>query len=422
MKEIIIACDTKDTLHLSQLVPFQGKLKSLSKTDYQRLRREILDTGFAFPISVWRSDDGTNYILGGHQRRLALEELEKEGFKVPPVPVVYIHAADYKGARRRVLQDVSQYGRVGDEGLYEFMAEAELSMDEVDDAFRIPDLDVDLFRKNFFDDPTVIPTVEGDVDTTPPPVPKTVKGDVWTLGKHRLVCGDSTVLEDFQKLMGGDLAQCVWTDPPYNIAYKSKTTGLSIDNDDMEDGDFYKFLYDVYVNMLVVTSPGSAIYVSHADTEGINFRKAMKDAGWKLSQCLIWVKHSLVMGRSDYHWRHEPILYGWNPAGAHKWYSDRKQTTVLEFNKPSRNGEHPTMKPVELVQYCLENSSMKDDIVLDAFGGSGTTLIAAEQCGRKARLMEFSPGYCDVILRRYFTLTGDDPVREDGMKWSELQV
>ena len=244
-------------------------------------------------------------------------------------------------------------------------------------------------------------------------------GDIFEIGQHRLICGDSTKIETFNALMPEELADCVVTDPPYNVAYEGKTKdALKIENDDMSDGDFYKFLFDFYSALGEKTKRGGAWYVWHADSEGANFRKAMKDAGLMVKQCLIWVKNTMVMGRQDYQWKHEPCLYGWKPGASHNWYSDRKQTTVLAFNKPMRNAEHPTMKPIELFAYQITNSSKKGDIVCDAFGGSGTTMVACEQLGRRARIVEFDPRYCQVIVERMIKLNPDIKVKKNGADYS----
>ncbi|MDH4163311.1 MAG: DNA modification methylase [Nitrospirota bacterium] len=258
-----------------------------------------------------------------------------------------------------------------------------------------------------------------DEDDVPEKAPARTKlGDVYILGRHRLVCGDSTSASVIEKLMDGEQVDCVWTDPPYNVALgydetpaeakarNRRTDGLTVANDKMSDEKFREFLTSVFKNMVSAAKPGAAVYVSHADSEGYNFRGAMRDAGWLVKQCLIWKKSSLVMGRQDYQWIHEPILYGWKPGAAHTWYGDRKQTTVLEFQKPSRNAEHPTMKPVELVQYCLDNSCSPAGFVLDIFGGSGTTLIACEKTARSCYTVELDPGYCDVIVARWEKYTG----------------
>lgn len=253
-----------------------------------------------------------------------------------------------------------------------------------------------------------------DPDDVPeaPAEPITKPGDLWILGNHRLLCGDSTDTVALERLMDGGNADLWLTDPPYNVNYEGGT-GLKIQNDNMKDGEFRQFLHDVYVAANCFLRPGAAFYIWHADSEGYNFRGAAVDVGWKVRQCLIWLKSSLVMGRQDYQWKHEPCLYGWTEGAAHYWGSDRKQTTILEFDKPRRNGEHPTMKPVELFQYQMENSTKQGDVVLDSFGGSGTTMIAAERIHRKARLMELDPAYCDVIVKRWEDFTGKKAILEE---------
>ena len=237
------------------------------------------------------------------------------------------------------------------------------------------------------------------------------RGDVWQLGEHRLMCGESVSLEDVKKLMGGAEADLWLTDPPYNVNYEGGTEDkLKIENDNMSDSDFRAFLVGAYSAADGVMRPGAVFYIWHADSEGANFRGAAKDVGWKVRECLIWNKNSMVLGRQDYQWKHEPCLYGWKEGAGHSWYSDRKQTTVLDFDRPTRNGEHPTMKPLALFAYQMQNSTKVGDVVLDSFGGSGTTLIVAEQTGRKARVMELDPHYCDVIIARWEKATGKEAV------------
>lgn len=250
-----------------------------------------------------------------------------------------------------------------------------------------------------------------DPDDVPeaPADPITKPGDLWILGNHRLLCGDSTDTVALEQLMENKPADLWLTDPPYNVNYEGGS-GLRIQNDNMKDAEFRQFLHDVYVAANCFLRPGAAFYIWHADFEGYNFRGAAVDVGWKVRQCLIWLKSSLVMGRQDYQWKHEPCLYGWTDGSAHYWGSDRKQTTILEFDKPRRNCEHPTMKPVELFQYQMANSTKQGDVVLDSFGGSGTTIIAAERIHRKARLMELDPAYCDVIVKRWEDFTGNTAV------------
>jgi DNA modification methylase len=253
--------------------------------------------------------------------------------------------------------------------------------------------------------------------------PKTKLGDVWLLGRHRLLCGDATHRADVERLMEGKLADCVWTDPPYNVAYQTKLSkeeavarnrrkdGLEVMNDSMSDGEFSAFLCSAFEAALSVTREGGAIYVAHADANGEQFRRAFRESGWMMKQCLIWVKDVFVMGRQDYQWQHEPILYGWRPGAAHKWYADRTQTTVLQFERPRKSVEHPTMKPIGLVGYNVGNSSKRGNCVLDSFGGSGTTMMACEQIDREARLIELDPIYCDVIVQRWERLTGEKATR-----------
>jgi len=263
-------------------------------------------------------------------------------------------------------------------------------------------------------DPDAIP--EAPIDPIAKP------GDVWLLGKHRLMCGDSTSVDDMEKLTAGQLVDLWLTDPPYNVAYEGGTKDkLTIQNDNMGDDQFREFLRDAYVTADTVMKPGAVFYIWHADSEGFNFRGAARDAGWKVRQCLIWKKSSQVMGRQDFHWKHEPCLYGWKDGAAHLWANDRKQTTILEFDKPARNGEHPTMKPVAIFEYLLLNNTKGSDIVLDSFAGSGTTAIAAEKNGRVAHLMELDPRYCDVIIKRWQDFTGETATLEaDGRTFDDI--
>lgn len=256
---------------------------------------------------------------------------------------------------------------------------------------------------------TLPPAEEGAFDPAPPATPVSVLGDVYEFHSdgqallHRLVCGSSTDSDVVARALGaGVLIDLVNCDPPYNVAYQGKTkAALTIENDNMGDGDFYQFLYDYYVNCFTFMRPGAPIYVFHADSEGANFRRAFVDAGLKLSQCLVWVKQQFVMGRQDFHWQHEPVLYGWKEGAAHTWCSDRKQTTVLRFDRPSRNADHPTMKPVDILAYLVECSSKEGAVVFDGFGGSGSLLITCEKTARQARVVELDPRYCDVHVRRY---------------------
>ena len=257
---------------------------------------------------------------------------------------------------------------------------------------------------SFFDADNDVHEDDFDVDAEleKPPVTKT--GDVWLLGRHRLVCGDSTKEKTYTTLMKGEQANLVVTDPPYNVNYQG--TAGKIKNDNLQNDQFYTFLLSAFTCMEKAMAKDASIYVFHADTEGLNFRKAFDAARFYLSGTCIWKKQSLVLGRSPYQWQHEPCLYGWKKNGKHQWYSDRKQTTIWEFDKPQKNGDHPTMKPVPLIAYPIKNSSMTNCIVLDPFGGSGSTLIACEQTGRICRTIELDEKYCDVIVKRYIEQVG----------------
>lgn len=227
-------------------------------------------------------------------------------------------------------------------------------------------------------------------------------GEVYQLGVHRVMCGSATELGDVSELMNGALADLLHTDPPYNVDYTGRTKdALKIENDSKSNTEFRQFLVDAFTNAVLVMKEGASFYIFHADLEGYNFRGGAYDAGLQVRQCLMWVKNSMVMGRQDYQWQHEPILYGWKDGAGHSWYTDRKQTTVLNFERPTRSTEHPTMKPINICAYLVGNSSKKGDIVLDLFGGSGSTLIACEQLDRTCYMMELDPKYVDVIRKRY---------------------
>lgn len=292
------------------------------------------------------------------------------------------------------------------------------NLKELDFDLELTGFNIDELDELFKQDEEEREIVEDDFDIEPPEEPKAKLGDIYQLGNHRLMCGDSTKKEDVEKLMDGKKADLLLTDPPYNVALgmggsvdearkrHRRTDGLVIMNDKMSNDDFREFLTTVFVNAKNVMKSGASFYIWHADNEGYNFRGACIDAGLQVRQCLVWKKQSITLGRQDYQWKHEPCLYGWNEGASHSWYSDRKQSTILEFDRPTKSELHPTMKPIALFDYQIKNSSKKDDIILDLFGGSGTTIIACEQDGRISYSMELDPKYVDVIINRWEELTG----------------
>lgn len=411
METIRISCDVATTANLADLYEFQGDLKSLSTANYDRLKASILRHGVTMPFHAWENE-GKLWLLDGHQRKRVLTKMGEEGFIVPVVPVVRVSAPTLPEAKHILLTMVSQYGTVEKQGLYQYLIESEISPDALKADFEIPlvSLDADSFKTEFFDDNKAPP---GE-DPGPGGIPTeatTKRGDVWVLGGHRLMCGDSTMVDDLMKLMGADLADFTFTDPPYNVDYKGGNSGHSklrekIANDSMSPEEFYQFLLMAYSNMRSFMKPGSSIYVSHADTERVAFTDAFVKAGFHFSSVIIWAKNNATFGRQDYFWKHEPLLYGWHNGGAHAWYGPNNEETIWMIDRPSKSDEHPTMKPIELIERAMRNSSKTGDIVLDVFGGSGSTLIASEKNQRHARLMEMEPKYCDVIVNRWEKMTG----------------
>jgi DNA modification methylase len=387
---------------VTDLIPYIANSRTHSDAQVAQIAASIKEFGWTNPILV----SGDDSIIAGHGRLMAARKLGME-----EVPVIVLDHLSKSQQRALVIAD-NQLAL--NAGWNMDMLKAEIEDLQLDDF----DLNILGFDDKFLDgllepEPTAGLTDEDAVPEVPE-TPKTVLGDVWVLGNHRLMCGDSTSIDALQKLTEGSLVDMWLTDPPYNVAYEGGTKEkLTIQNDSMGDNDFRQFLRDAYVAADAVMKAGAVFYIWHADSEGYNFRGAAKDAGWQVRQCLVWKKSSLVMGRQDYHWQHEPCLYGWKEGAAHLWATDRKQTTILEFNKPSRNGEHPTMKPVELFEYQMLNNTKGADLVLDSFGGSGTTIIAAEKHGRYGRLMELDPKYCDVIIKRWQDFTGKQAVHAE---------
>jgi DNA modification methylase len=433
------------------LVPYGRNSRTHSPEQIEQIVASIKEFGFTNPILI--AEDST--IIAGHGRVQAAVAM---GMDV--VPCLRIAGLTDEQRRAYIIADNKLAENAGwdDELLRLELGELrDLGYDidvvgfdqaELDELF----LETDGLEEEGKTDDDEIPAF-GDWFTS-------CRGDVWVCGDHRIMCGDSTVITDIETLVGEGGVDMCWTDPPYNVNYEGAAG--KIENDNMEASAFLAFLTDAFVSVFSVLKAGGALYVAHADTEGLPFRTAFASAGFKLSGCLVWVKPSLVLGRSDYQWRHEPILYGWKPGAAHRWYGGRKQTTVIDaedmpfvitpdgsllidtgpgtirvsgtdlkveelvssvlrHEKPRRNVEHPTMKPVGLVLEYLKNSSRRGDLVLDPFGGSGSTMIAAQKIGRRSRLMELDPRFADVIVRRWQDFTGGKAVLEEsGERFDDL--
>lgn len=402
-------------LAIDALTPYARNSRTHSAAQIAQIAASIREFGWTNPVLI----DETGCIIAGHGRVMAAHSMGM--LQAPCLRLSHLTAAQ---KRAYVIADNQL-------ALNSEWDEDMLRLEIAD----LQDLDFDLDLLGFDDD-----ELSGLMDDEPqqhdgltdpdavpevPVKPVTKPGDIWLLGSHRLMCGDSTSIDDIDRLCESRQVDMWLTDPPYNVdmtakncmlekagkARKDKAT-FGIQNDAMSDADFRQFLRDSYSAADAIMKPGAVFYIWHADLEGYNFRGAAQDIGWKVRQCLVWAKSVFAIGRSDYHWKHEPCLYGWKDGAGHLWVSDRKQTTVINYDKPQRNGEHPTMKPVGLFEYQMLNNTKGGDVVLDSFGGSGTTLIAAEKNGRHARLMELDPKYCDVIVKRWQDYSGKQAVLE----------
>lgn len=372
---------------IEKLVPYVNNARTHNASQIMKLRSSLREFGFINPVIIDRDYN----IIAGHGRVMAAREE-----KIDKVPCVFV---DYLTEAQKKAYILADNRMAMDAGWDEQLLKVEI------ESLQAENFDVSLTGfdekelSNLFDSGKDAKDDNFDVDKELRKPPVTRAGDVWLLGAHKLICGDSTKEETYKVLMGEQKANLVVTDPPYNVNYQGSAG--KIKNDNLKNEQFYHFLLDSFACIEKSMADDASIYVFHADTEGLNFRKAFADASFYLSGTCIWKKQSLVLGRSPYQWQHEPCLFGWKKNGRHQWYSDRKQTTIWEFDKPKKNGDHPTMKPIPLIAYPIRNSSMTNCIVLDPFGGSGSTLIACEQTGRICRTIELDEKYCDVIVKRY---------------------
>ena len=380
---------------LDKLVPYVNNARTHSPEQIGKLRSSLREFGFINPIIIDR-DFG---IIAGHGRVLAARE---EGIK--EVPCVFVDHLTEAQKKAYIIADNRMALDAGwDEELLRVEIEA-LQAEAFD--LSLTGFGSDEIADLLGGDDEEVKDDDYDLTEALEKAAFVEKGDVWVVGKHRLYCGDATNPDDVARLMDGHRANLIVTDPPYGVSFKSKS-GLTIQNDSMKDEEFYTFLRKAFDNMVAHMESGGSAYVFHADTEGLTFRRAFMDAGFHLAGVCIWAKNSLVLGRSDYQWQHEPVLYGFLQNGKHRWYSDRKQTTIWNFDKPKRNANHPTSKPLDLLAYPISNSSQENAIVLDTFGGSGSTLMACEAANRICYTMELDEKYASVILRRYVDDTGN---------------
>ena len=395
-------------VNIDRLVPYQNNARTHSPEQINKLRASLREFGFINPVIIDR-DFG---VIAGHGRIAAARA---EG--ITELPCVF---ADHLTEAQKKAYILADNRMALDAGWDEDMLRVEIEA--------LQGADFDLMLTGFDDKELADFFGTGDDDAKDDDFDLSSaleqasfvqKGDVWTVGRHRLMCGDATSMDDVATLMDGKKANLLLTDPPYGVSFKS-SSGLTIQNDSMKNEEFYQFLYDAFAAAVCFLGAGASAYVFHADTEGLNFRKAFIDAGFHLAGCCIWVKDSLVLGRSDYQWQHEPVLYGFLQNGKHNWYSDRKQTTVWNFAKPKRNANHPTSKPLDLLSYPIGNSTQENGIVLDSFGGSGSTMMACEQTNRICYMMELDEKYASVILRRAVEdgISPDDIfVERDGVRY-----
>lgn len=393
-------------MNINEIKPNPNNPRIIKDDKFKKLVKSIQDFPQMLelrPIVI----DENNIVLGGNMRLKACIEAG-----LTDVPVKQAKELTEEQKKEFIVKDNVGYGEWDWDDLANNWDEELLTEWGLD----IPNFDATVLDAE--EDDFAVPDGGSETDI--------VLGDLFEIGEHRLLCGDSTQTDTYIKLMNGQLADMVITDPPYNVALgmetkeqakarNRRTDGLVIQNDKMSNDDFYKFLYDFYTALSTAVKKGGSIYVWYTSSEVVNFVSAMVDAGWLYKQELIWNKTSMIMGRQDYQWKHEPCLYGWLDGASHNWYSDRKQTTIIDFDKPSRNGEHPTMKPIGLFAYQIQNSSKSNDIVIDSFGGSGTTMVACHQLNRKGYLVEFDPKYCQVIVDRMKKLDPSLVIKKNGV-------
>lgn len=412
--KIKIACKGASTIPIEKLVEFQGNLKDLSDTNFEKLKKQILNLGFSEPLAVWKKGN-KNFVLNGHQRLRVLKKMQAEGYFIPPLPVILVDAKSEKEAKKKVLSLTSQFGEITGQGLYEFMNDADLNFDEIED-FRFPEINLESFNKEFFEEPEVLPPGESDLAEflEPPKEPKSKLGDLWTLGNHRLFCGDSGLIDSCEKLMSGKIANLVFTDPPYGVSFQSNQRTKSKKFDVLKNDD--TILTEWIGNLPLISNGWVFVWTTWKVLN--KWIEATKNLG-EMTNMVVWDKGGGGMGdlektfSTDYE-----IALVFNRGAK---LEGKRIGSVWGIGKDgSSTYLHPTQKPVERAQQAIEHTTKENDLVLDLFGGSGSTLIACEKTKRKCCIMELDPRYVDVILSRWADYTGQDPIRDDGVKWSEL--
>jgi DNA modification methylase len=407
-RQIEISCTGADLVEIGKLENFQGNLKKLSKDNLAKLKKEILQNGFSEPISVWKNEDKF-YILNGHQRVRTLLHMA-EDHEIPKIPINYVDAKNIKEAKRKVLALTSQYGEMTNEGLFQFMNDSSIEWSEIKDSFRFPEIDFNHFEKEKFS-----PAIIEDEAPEPPQNPVSKLGDWWGLGDNLLYCGDCSDV-------GGFETDLLFTDPPYGVSYADKNEFLNsidkgngnqskIENDHKSKEEMAIFWAEKFTKIRILLKNGASYYITGPQGgDLLLLLESIRDAGFPLRHMLVWAKNNHVLGRSDYHYKHEPIIYGW--LGTHKFYGGRGENSLWQIDKPQKAKEHPTMKPVALYARGIGNSSKEGDWVLDPFAGSGTCMIASQQLGRRNLSIELEPKYCDVIIERWQNLTGGKAVKK----------
>lgn len=407
------------TAPLDSFLELQEDFKKSDPDKLSKLQMLIITRGFKYAFKAWKDPDGKLWIIDAHQRRKALLALRKSGFTIPEIPYEPIFAADKKEAVEEIAAYNSEFATKNPDTL--LFKKYNIDTDTLswfNLGYEVKAIDFSQNAAPLFGSEHESTDIQEDaIDFSIPSEDDTKsifarKGDIWLLGKNRLMCGDCRSKSDVATLMNGQCADLIVTDPPYNVAYQGGTEDeLTIQNDSMPNDLFALFLKQVFMIMFPVLKPGGSIYVFHADTEGENFRASIRLAGFKIAQCCVWVKNSMVMGRQDYQWQHEPCLYGWKPGAAHFWNSDRKQTTVWNFDKPQRNAIHPTMKPIALMAYPICNSSVPGQLVADFFSGSGPTIMACQQTDRICYAMDMDPRYVSPTVIRYRNMFPEQPIQ-----------